>query len=1027
MDKMNGMLGERLMEGRRMKKAKRARERKQKKPALYGENKRETQSPEAGEGVQEAVPTENGIASEDYADTGEPREMLAPDEAEETSRRHVFAAPNKPGEADTSDETDRVDDTDDANEMDEVPESDHSDESANTDSGVKETPPADPHIEFTTSKKEEHQRLRAERRELCAQAKAEKQQARQERRRRQKPRIPDIKSRPAMRLTKERKRAAKGLNTPDRNRTGLHHKKHPVRTTLWVLLSLGLAGFVVAFFAFDVPNWQQLDIAKITAAPQTGRMYDSDGELIMTIKGSQNRVVIPLSEIPLQTQQVFIAAEDLRFYNHHGIDVVRLFGAVVANLRDGGYSQGASTITMQLIRQSHLSTQKTIARKLEEMYLAVQLERAMSKDEILAMYLNYIYYGNGAYGIQAAAQTYFGVDAAELTLTQAAALAASIKAPSYYAPHTSVANNRSRRNYILKTMLEEGMIDQATHDNAAKEQLVLAEAVVEDIQYGWYVDAVLDEAESILGMSSEQVLSGGLTIDTALSRTHQDLLDKQFTTDVFPQKASDGTLVQGAAACVSVETGEVMAVVGGRSYDLRRGFNRATQLRRQPGSALKPLVVFAPAIDKFGYMTASVLKDEPTNFNGYKPRNSSYTYYGNVSIRTALTNSLNVSTVSLMNTIGVAAGKDYLTKVGIPLDARDDNLALALGSMTYGVSPVQLAAAYAPFANGGSFSSPHFIRKITDPNGRILYQHRESGARVLKAQSAYLMTSLLQSVTSSGTGAKLSGANTPVAGKTGTVNMTGGGNRDIWMACYNSEIACAFWMGFDEPDSQHKLQGWVSGGDNTAAMARNYFKALYQDRSKPQFSKPSGIIALEIDKQAIKWRGEPMLAVDLTPKNYRYTEYFTEDNRPTKKSDVWTPPRSPNRFVVGHNDDGYPMLIIQPADSAVYRVQRDTQGESFILTELYGSAGETLYYTDTQAKAGVVYTYRVIPVHAELLNNGILLEGVQAVQVAQANLSTGSAFWNGVKDFFTGGSASKKQDDAVESLAENERSIFWGD
>ena len=839
-------------------------------------------------------------------------------------------------------------------------------------------------------------------------------------------RTPDIGGREALRYAKTRRSAAKGMHTPDINKTGIPHKRHPVRATLWTVFSLAVIGFLGAYFVFDMPNWQQLDINKITAAAQTGRMYDSAGGLITTIKGAQNRVVIPLQEIPERTRQVFIAAEDMRFYRHKGIDVVRLFGAVVANLKEGGYAQGASTITMQLIRQSHLSTQKTIARKLEEMYLAIQLERQMSKDDILSMYLNYIYFGNGAYGIQAAAQTYFGVDAKELSLAQAASLAASIKAPSYYAPHASEANNRSRRRYILDTMLNEGMIDQATHDSAAREVIALAENPPEDLPYGWFVDAVLDEAESVLGLTSEQVLTGGFTIDTTLSREHQDVLDKQFLTDVFPQKASDGTLVQGAAACVNTKTGEVLAVVGGRSYDVRRGFNRATRLRRQPGSSLKPLVVFAPAIDKYGYMTASVLKDEPTNFNGYKPRNSSYTYYGNVSIRTALTSSLNVSTVSLLNQIGVAAGKEYLQKVGVPLDARDDNLALALGAMTYGVSPVQLAAAYAPFGNGGTFNAPHFIRKVTDPTGRVIFQRRETGTRVLKAQSAYLMTSLLQSVTSSGTGAKLSGAGTPVAGKTGTVNMTGGGNRDIWMACYNSEISCAFWMGFDEPDAKHKLQGWVSGGDNTALMARNYFKALYQNRSKPQFSKPDGIISLEIDKQAIKWRGEPMLAVDLTPKAYRYSEVFAADNYPTKKSDVWTPPRSPNRFTVGHNDSGYPLLMIQPADTAVYRVQRDTQGESFILTELYGSAGETLYYTDTAAKPGVVYTYRVIPVHAELLNNGILLEGVQAVQVAQANLSGGRTLWDNVKEFFGGGKKSAAtEESAVESMTENQTSIFW--
>ncbi len=241
--------------------------------------------------------------------------------------------------------------------------------------------------------------------------------------------------------------------------------------------------------------------------------------------------------------------------------------------------------------------------------------------------------------------------------------------------------------------------------------------------------------------------------------------------------------------------------------------------------------------------------------------------------------------------------------------------------------------------------------------------------------------------------------------------MTGGGNRDIWMACYNSEIACAFWMGFDQPDSSHKLQGWVSGGDNTALMAKNYFQKLYSGKTKPQFTVPDGIVRLEIDKQAIKWRGEPMLAVDLTPKAYRYTEVFAAENRPSKKSDVWTPPRTPNRFSVGRSDSGYPLLVIQPADTAVYRVQRDAVGESLVLTELYGTAGETLYYADTKALDGVVYTYRVIPVHAELLQNGVVLEGVQAVQVAQARLSGDSS--GGLTGF-------------LERLSENTGSIFWG-
>lgn len=832
----------------------------------------------------------------------------------------------------------------------------------------------------------------------------------------------DIGRHEAAQLARQRKKAAKQLKTPNRKVTGLHYRRHPWRTAVILMGLMTALVFSVAYIVFDVPSWQKLDVGRIRAAAQTGRMYDSKGELLTRIRGAENRVVIPLEKIPQSVRQAFLAAEDLRFYDHGGVDVVRLFGALLANIRQGSYAQGGSTITMQLIRQSHLSTQKTIARKLEEMWLALQLERQMSKDDILEMYLNYIYFGSGAYGIQAAAQTYFDVDAQELTLAQAASLAASIKAPSYYAPSASKEANQSRRNYILSTMLAQGMISQSEHDKARNETVTVAQKEPEVFEHGWFVDAVLLEAEKILGLSSDEVLNGGYVIDTTLSREHQQVLEKQFERDVFPQNASDGTKVQSAAACVDTRSGEVLAIVGGRSYDVRRGFNRATQLRRQPGSALKPLAVYAPAIDRFGYTPASVLKDEPTNFGGYKPRNSGYTYYGNVSIRAAVKSSLNVAAVALLDQIGVQAGREYLQKVGIPLDDRDANLSLALGSMTYGVSPVELAAAYSPFANGGSFYAPHFIRRIADAQGRVLYQHRQSGTRVLKATSAYLMTSILQTVTSSGTGAKLSAAGTPVAGKTGTVNMTGGGNRDIWMAAYNSEISCAFWMGFDEPDANHKLQSWVSGGDNTAAMARNYFQALYKDREKPQFSRPDGIVAREIDKQAIKWKGEAMLAVDLTPKNYRYTEYFAEGSQPTKKSDIWTPPRALNSFSVSHNESGYPLLKLQPSDTAVYRVQRDTYGESFVLTELYGGQGETLYYTDTTAKPGVIYTYRVIPVHAELLNNGVLLEGVQSVQVAQANLPS-KGFWGRVRKWLD--DDDDDEDDVITSMTENQVSMFW--
>jgi len=778
-------------------------------------------------------------------------------------------------------------------------------------------------------------------------------------------------------------------------------KKQIIRRSLiiaGIVAALGLSAF--AFVHFDVANWQTLDANRLTNLAQTGAIYDKDGAYVTSLVGSENRTVIDMDDLPRHVVDAFLAAEDLRFYKHPGFDLTRIFGAVLSNLRTGGYSQGASTITQQLVKLSHLSSQKTIARKLEEIWLALQMEQQFGKDEILEMYLNYIYFGQGAYGIQAAAHVTFGKDAVDLSPAQAAALAAAIKAPALYSLQSAPEANAERRSYILSVMRDEGMLTQTEYEAAMAEEISAAQDTSVVTAYGWFVDAVLDEAELQLDVSAETLLAGGYRIQTTLDPAMQSTLDEQFTRDIFPANAKDGTPVQAAAACVDTRSGAVRAIVGGREYTTRRGLNRATQLRRQPGSALKPLAVYAPAMEYAGWTTASAVLDEPTNFNGYKPKNAGNAYYGYVTVRQALKNSLNIPAVKVMQAVGVEKCRRYLESVGIPLDDRDWNLSLALGSMTYGASPVQMAAAYIPFANGGTYYAPYFIERITDQSGKVVYQHQDSGTKVISEQNAYLMTSLLKTVITSGTGTRLNSAGTPVAGKTGTVNMTGGGNRDAWMNAYTPALSTAVWMGYDDPDANHRLSNSVSGGTNPATLARNFLKAWYAGKSTPDFTKPKGIVSVEIDKKAIEWQGEVMLATSLTPKAYRTTELFAAGNQPTKKSNVWTAPPTAKSFYVTHNDDGQPVLVIEPSSNAVYRVQRDAVGESFILTELRGTPGQTLYFTDSKARPGVTYTYRVIPVHAELLDNGVLLEGVQSVQVARVK-DTGSNLGRWLKNIFS--------------------------
>ena len=754
--------------------------------------------------------------------------------------------------------------------------------------------------------------------------------------------------------------------------------------------------FCAAFYVFfDVPDWQKLDISRLSALAQTSSMYDMNGELMSELRGSENRIIVSLDEIPLHTRQAFIAAEDLRFYDHRGIDVYRILGALRSNLKSRSLAEGASTITQQLAKLTHLSAEKTIRRKLEEINLAFQIEKVYNKDEILAMYLNTVYFGRGAYGIQAAAQAYFGVDAEDLTLNQSASLAAIIKAPSIYAPHISPSNNRSRRQYILSVMAENGFISQEEKQAALDESIWVLAQEAEKQLYSWYIDEALRESAELLGLSADEVIQGGFKIYTAYDARLQTIADEVYAdSSFFPAAASDGTPIQSAMAVVDTNNGAVLAMIGGRDYTVRRGLNRATQMRRQPGSALKPLAVYGPALE-LGYTTASVLLDEKTSFGGYTPRNAGDRYYGLVTMRTAIRNSLNTTAVRLLEEIGLDASIQYLNKMGIPTRNSDRNLSLALGSMTYGVTPVELAAAYVPYANGGIYHQPYCVERIETVDGSNIYERKDSGKQVLSAQNAFLMTSLLQSVVSSGTGTRMLAANTPIAGKTGTVSMTGG-NRDIWMTAYTPEISVAVWMGYDQTDAKHKISNGITGGRNTASLAAAFFKKAYADREKPDFSQPDGLVWLTLDKRALTSRGSIMLASDKTPKEYRLSEVFAASNRPYAVSDIWQAPDAPSSFYVAHNASGYPELHFKASSDARYRIQRDSVGESVILTEMIASSGQALSFLDSTAQAGILYTYRIIPIHEELLQQGVWLEGKQAVQLAQVQASGG--FFSGLRE-----------------------------
>jgi len=746
----------------------------------------------------------------------------------------------------------------------------------------------------------------------------------------------------------------------------------------FVLLCVTAFLLAGAVWVLGIYGMAELDVEKITSASQTLYLYDAKGDAVAGVHGPEDRTNVSLRDVPLYVRNAFIAVEDVRFYSHKGVDLKRIAGALIADLKSGSLDQGGSTLTQQLIKLSHLSSEKTFSRKIQEAILAIQLEQRFTKDEILEMYLNYVYFGGGAYGIEAAARRYFSKSASQLTLAEGALLAGVVKSPSRYAPHLNPEASVRRRNLILDLMHRYGFISKDTCEAAKAEALVLNETVKDGYPYGFYVETAMDEARSILGVDQEQLLSGGYRIHTYLNpELQQACEDLMADPSLFPADAADGEQVQGAIVTVDPRTFGITALAGGREYKVRRGLNRATDIKRQPGSAIKPILVYAPAMELYGYTAASLLLDEKTDFNGYSPKNYGDSYSGYVTMRQALARSLNVPAVRLLSNIGVYSGKSFAARMGIAFDEQDNSLSLALGGFTYGVSPKMLCGAYAAFASGGLYKPPACVRKITDSGGNVLYERVGEGERVMSEETAFIMTDMMASCITSGTGRRLS-IGIPLAGKTGTTGLPEtNGNKDAWMVAYNPEIVATVWMGFDSTDSAHSLPEDATGGTYPAAMLARLFEFLYPGgEGAPDFVPPRSVNRVRLDAATLETEHRLALANALTPAEDAFYEYFSGSTTPTDSTDYWVVPSPPGELNAKAAPDGKPVLSFVPVQKFIlYRLYRtDANGRTVLLGEFAGDRGEVAY-RDASAEYGALYEYFVLPVHPELTVAGEAVTG----------------------------------------------------
>ena len=646
------------------------------------------------------------------------------------------------------------------------------------------------------------------------------------------------------------------------------------------LIAGGVVAAVVVSYASDAPPFDHSRLATV----ETSYIYDSRGNRLAALHEEQNRIIVDLAEIPKHVQLAFIAIEDERFLNHFGFDIIGSLRAAYINFKAGEIVQGASTITQQLAQNAFLTSETTYKRKVQEIWLALQLERNYGKEEILELYLNRIYFGQGAYGVEAAAQQYFNKKAADLTIAEGAMLAGIVTSPNYYNPMNNIDEAEARMKVVLLSMHRLGFITESQLSLALMQAINYAEPRNPDYPFPFFLDYVVHyELIRILSKTSvasspeeayRAIYTGGLRIYTTLEPELQahvenvlgrdELYPSTVRVDMASIKKAISELPQGRdltraqikeyiddekgiaqpqAAIVVADplTGKIKALGGGREYRKRYDEVLRFATLRQPGSAIKPIIAYAPALEEGVLAGAgSTVDDSPfTGPQGWKPKNFDNHFRGLISVRDALKYSYNVPAVRVFQALGSRVGVSYAQRMGISTIAPEesDNLALTLGGFTYGVSAVDMAQAYSVLANDGVRVDLHTVEKIVDRRGVVIFEQKNNPRQVLSPQTTFIISDILQDFVNNYLGRALK-IDRPVAAKSGTTENW----KDVYMVAYTPNLVASFWMGFDEPKMGSIQQGWRY----STAFLREVFLKAFEGLEKKEFNRPDGIVKMEV-------------------------------------------------------------------------------------------------------------------------------------------------------------------------------------
>ena len=715
-----------------------------------------------------------------------------------------------------------------------------------------------------------------------------------------------------------------------------------------ILVLIGLI-FVSGLFLYisTAKSNVEFDKSMLLAQNTSIDIYDIDNNKINEKTGK--KALVKFEELPCYVPQAFVSIEDKDFYRHHGLNYKRIAKAFFNNIKTKSLSEGASTISQQLIKNTHLTSEKTFARKINEMALAKELERNFSKDEIMETYLNVIYFGNGAYGLENASQVYFGKTATELEVEEVALLAGLIKSPRKYSPIFNPDAALKRRNLVLSEMNKDGYISDELNSSAKQKPILLQTNISSTKSKNFYEEATLLEAEKILNKTENEIALAGYKIFTYQVSKDQNALTSTIKNGDYYAKNSYGNIADGAGIVIDNKTGGITAFDGKSVYDI-------VNMKRSPGSAIKPVLVYAPALENGKISPSTMILDEKKSFGSYTPQNVGDIYYGWIDATKSVEKSLNIPAIKIMQTTGIENSKKFAEKCGIKFDKEDKSYALALGGLTKGTTIKELVNSYTPFANDGCFVEAKFIRKICDSKGKVIYKNNETKKQVMSPETAYLMTQMLISGVQKGTSSRLSVLPFEIAGKTGTVGIKGTNlNSDVWSVAYTPQKTTGVWLGNSTGEKEFMLEGSNNGGTYCTSIVRDTIKNLDIDKNKV-FVRPKNIVECKIDLTKLEKEHVLMLANQETPERYVKTALFNKKYAPTIVAEKYT--KESLCVISVEIKNNVPTISFNAIKNATYKLYRIEEDSQKLLKTFENVSGKQ-NFDDKNVCEDTTYTYFV--------------------------------------------------------------------